>query len=64
MYLRGKYPTKSEKELTDMVTSRITSKINEDEWMYIIKNLYNENDSATLCEQVYVTIDGQQQGMY
>lgn len=63
VYLRSKYPSRSEKELAEMVQARVTGAVAEDEWAYVIRNLYNEDDASALSAQIYQHVDQTAQGM-
>jgi hypothetical protein len=48
VYLKGKYPLKSEDEVTRLLKKRMASSVYEEEWVDIIKYMYNHEDSVTL----------------
>jgi hypothetical protein len=51
--LRTKFPLKSNADVADMVNERISGYLNEDEWVDIIKFMYNEQDSLEIIEEIY-----------
>jgi hypothetical protein len=48
VYLKGKYPLKSEDEVSKILKKRMVSSVFEEEWVDIIKYMYNHEDSVTL----------------
>jgi hypothetical protein len=48
VYLKGKYPLKSEDEVSKLLKKRIAASVYEEEWSDIIKYMYNHEDSVTL----------------
>merc|ERR1711966_348486 len=48
VYLKGKYPLKSEDEVSKLLKKRMASSVYEEEWVDIIKYMYNHEDSVTL----------------
>jgi len=48
VYLKGKYPLKSEDEVSRLLKKRMASSVYEEEWVDIIKYMYNHEDSVTL----------------
>jgi len=48
VYLKGKYPLKSEDEVSKILKKRVASSVFEEEWVDIIKYMYNHEDSVTL----------------
>ena len=51
--LRTKFPLKSNANVADMVQERISGYLNEDEWVDIIKFMYNEQDSLEIIDEIY-----------
>lgn len=52
VYLKGKYPLKSEDEVSKLLKKRMSSSVYEEEWVDIIKYMYNHEDSVTLIMKV------------
>jgi len=48
VYLKGKYPLKSEDEVSKLLKKRMAASVYEEEWSDIIKYMYNHEDSVTL----------------
>jgi hypothetical protein len=58
VYLKGKYPLKSEDEVSKLLKKRMASSVYEEEWVDIIKYMYNHEDSVTLimkCKDLIAT---------
>ena len=52
MYLRGKYPFKHNSEIKEMLNSKTTGYILEEECVDIIKYMYNQEDSECILEKM------------
>jgi hypothetical protein len=50
MHLKGKYPLKTSNDLRDMYNSKVNDVLVEEEWIDIVKYMYNETDSDILIE--------------
>lgn len=48
MHLRGKFPLKNNAEVAEMQTEKTNGFLGEDEWLDIVKYMYNETDSELL----------------
>eukprot|EP01012_Entosiphon_sulcatum_P008513 TRINITY_DN14640_c0_g1_i1.p1 TRINITY_DN14640_c0_g1~~TRINITY_DN14640_c0_g1_i1.p1 ORF type:complete len:751 (+),score=148.35 TRINITY_DN14640_c0_g1_i1:44-2296(+) len=48
VYLRGKYPLKSEQDITQLLKKRINGVVHEEEWVDIIKYMYNADDAMNV----------------
>ena len=48
VYLKGKYPLKSEDEVSKLLKKRMSTTVYEEEWVDIIKYMYNHEDSVSL----------------
>lgn len=60
VYLKGKYPLKSEDEVNRLLKKRMASSVYEEEWVDIIKYMYNHEDSVTLIMKMKDVIASQQ----
>jgi len=60
VYLKGKYPLKSEDEVSKLCKKRQGSAVYEEEWVDIIKYMYNHEDSVTLIMKCKDLIASQQ----
>lgn len=60
VYLKGKYPLKSEDEVSKLLKKRMASSVYEEEWVDIIKYMYNHDDSVTLIMKCKDLISSQQ----
>jgi Ca2+-binding EF-hand superfamily protein len=52
VYLKGKYARKIDNEIQQMLAQRMTGSLNEDEWVDIIKYMYNKEDSVNVIIKV------------
>ncbi|EFC40818.1 predicted protein [Naegleria gruberi] len=52
VFLRGKYSKKVDSELIQIIQNRVNGDLNEDEWVDIIKYMYNKEDSLTVIIRV------------
>lgn len=52
MHLRGKYPFKQNKEIKDILESKTSSKVSEDEFVDIVSYMYNKEDSEALIGKI------------
>merc|ERR1719181_646466 len=48
VYLKGRFTLKSEDEVSKLLKKRMASSVYEEEWVDIIKYMYNHEDSVTL----------------
>ena len=60
VYLKGKYPLKGDEDITAMLKKRLTGNVAEEEWVDIVKYMYNAEDSVSIVMRINDTI--QQQG--
>jgi Ca2+-binding EF-hand superfamily protein len=51
--LRNKFPLKSNSDILEMMTEKTNGFLNEDEWVEIIRFMYNEQDSNEIIEEIY-----------
>ena len=52
VYLKGKFPLKSEAEIGRLIKERQKGELEEEEWTDIVKYMYNDEDSVTLITRV------------
>eukprot|EP00698_Gefionella_okellyi_P019375 TRINITY_DN5930_c0_g1_i1.p1 TRINITY_DN5930_c0_g1~~TRINITY_DN5930_c0_g1_i1.p1 ORF type:complete len:679 (-),score=216.80 TRINITY_DN5930_c0_g1_i1:78-2114(-) len=52
VYLKGKYPLKRDDDIGAMLKKRMNSSVQEEEWVDIIKYMYNHEDSVQLIVKV------------
>eukprot|EP01017_Pseudomicrothorax_dubius_P047767 TRINITY_DN8610_c0_g4_i5.p1 TRINITY_DN8610_c0_g4~~TRINITY_DN8610_c0_g4_i5.p1 ORF type:complete len:578 (+),score=137.76 TRINITY_DN8610_c0_g4_i5:59-1792(+) len=52
MHLKGKYPLKHATEIKDMLNSKISSSILEEEAIDIVRYMYNKDDAAYIIERL------------
>ncbi|KAL0490135.1 hypothetical protein AKO1_009358 [Acrasis kona] len=52
VYLKGKYSRKVDGEIQQMLAQRMSGSLNEDEWVDIIKYMYNKEDSVNVIIKV------------
>lgn len=52
VYLKGKMPLKGDEEINNMVKKRLTGTVSEEEWVDIVKYMYNTEDSVTIIMRV------------
>jgi len=52
MYLRSKYPLKNNAEIKDMLNSKMTDCIQEEECIDIINYMYNQEDAEILLTKL------------
>jgi Ca2+-binding EF-hand superfamily protein len=52
VYLKGKYARKIDSEIQQMLALRMGGSLNEDEWVDIIKYMYNKEDSVNVIIKV------------
>ncbi|ORC89575.1 putative structural maintenance of chromosome (SMC) family protein [Trypanosoma theileri] len=52
IYIKGKRPTKSDMEIEKIVQKKVNSTILEDEWVDIVKYMYNTEDAVSLIMQI------------
>ncbi|KAG2393869.1 hypothetical protein C9374_003633 [Naegleria lovaniensis] len=52
VFLRGKYSKKVDHEIHQIIQNRLNGDLNEDEWVDIIKYMYNKEDSLTVIIRV------------
>lgn len=52
VYLKGKYPLKLDADINAMLQDRMNGQINEEEWVDIIKYMYNKEDSVNVIVNV------------
>ena len=59
VYLKGKYPLKGDEDITGMLKKRITGNVAEEEWIDIVKYMYNAEDSVSIVMRINDTIQQQ-----
>ena len=52
VYLKGKYPLKGDEEISQMLRKRINATVSHDEWVDIVKYMYNTEDSVSIIMRV------------
>lgn len=52
VYLKGRYPMKQDAEIIDMLKKRMEGLVLEEEWVDIIKYMYNKDDSINVIIKV------------
>eukprot|EP00755_Sulcionema_specki_P011828 Sspe_Gene.49932::Locus_27330_Transcript_1_1_Confidence_1.000_Length_2324::g.49932::m.49932 len=52
VYLKGKHPLKGDEEIANMVRKRAAGYVNEEEWVDIVKYMYNAEDSVSIIMKV------------
>lgn len=61
VHLRGKYQLKREDDITQMLKQRMEGYVAEEEWVSIIKYMYNHEDSVELIVKLKDVIRMRQQ---
>ena len=61
VYLKGKYPLKRDDDITNMVKKRMAGHIQEEEYVDIIKYMYNRDDSVAILLRINDARDQQEQ---
>ena len=56
MHLRGKFSLKSNADITEMTKQKMQSFLEEDEWVDIVKYMYNESDSELIISSIQEAI--------
>jgi hypothetical protein len=52
VYLKGQNPLKADDSINDLLAQRMSGSIEEEEWIDIIKYMYNHEDSLALMVMV------------
>eukprot|EP01065_Artemidia_motanka_P025667 TRINITY_DN30644_c0_g1_i1.p1 TRINITY_DN30644_c0_g1~~TRINITY_DN30644_c0_g1_i1.p1 ORF type:complete len:709 (+),score=218.55 TRINITY_DN30644_c0_g1_i1:52-2127(+) len=52
VYMKGKFTNRSDEEITQMMRKRTDGSVNEDEWVDIVKYMYNADDSVSIIMRV------------
>eukprot|EP00759_Apiculatamorpha_spiralis_P032820 PhF_6_TR34175/c0_g1_i1/m.50008 len=52
VYLKGKYPLKGDDDILQMLRKRVASLVYEEEWVDIVKYMYNAEDSVTIIMRI------------
>jgi hypothetical protein len=52
VYLKGKYPLKGDDDILQMLRKRVASVVYEEEWVDIVKYMYNAEDSVTIIMRI------------
>lgn len=56
VYLKGKYPLKVDSEISKFLSQKAEGYLNEEEWVDIVKYMYNKEDSVNVIIKVKNTI--------
>jgi hypothetical protein len=52
VYLKGKHPLKGDEDLSQMLRKRVNGSVSEDEWIDIVKYMYNTEDSISIIMRI------------
>eukprot|EP00743_Colponemidia_sp_Colp-15_P004572 GILK01004929.1.p1 GENE.GILK01004929.1~~GILK01004929.1.p1 ORF type:complete len:534 (+),score=90.15 GILK01004929.1:109-1602(+) len=52
VYLKGKYPLKPDDEISALLKRRMSSSVSEEEWVDIVKYMYNQQDAIAIIMTV------------
>lgn len=52
VYLRGKFPAKTDEEINQLLRKRTNGFVNEEEWVDIVKYMYNADDAMNVIVKV------------
>eukprot|EP00760_Papus_ankaliazontas_P014641 PhM_4_TR16122/c8_g1_i1/m.101359 len=52
VYLKGKHPLKGDEDILTMLRKRLSGSVLEDEWIDIVKYMYNAEDSVTIIMRI------------
>ena len=52
VYLKGKMPLKSDEDINTVLKRRMSTSISEEEWVDIVKYMYNQEDSVTIIMRI------------
>jgi len=52
VYLKGKYPLKGDDDISQMLKKRLNGTVSEEEWVDIVKYMYNTEDSVSIIMRI------------